>query len=621
MPLEAGTSQAVISVNIAELIKAGHEPKQAEAIAYKNAGKSRADSDMPTPKDAAGIALMSNGKVLLLKRGDGGDYPGHWCFPGGHAEMGEGTEQTALRETLEETGYQVSGNIQNIAYTANGDINFTTFGKCAQEFEPVLSDEHTEAGWFESGKYPEPLHPGVKLILDGAALDMIDIRKMNELDIARAMSNGYISSPQRYMNVSLFAIRITGTGVSYRSAHKEFVFRNPENCLNDEFLARCNGLQVISEHPKGASLTSEEFTDRTIGSIFLPYLQGNEVWGIAKVYDATAAEIMAKYQLSTSPTVVFKDPAANSTVTLDDGTVLLIEGKPSLLDHIAICIAGVWDKGGPPSGVSTNQLQEEIMNEAELKAKAKADAEAQEKELSEAKVKADAEEAKVKADAETKRWDALMDSIGGLTKRMDAIEKDMPAPTLTAADKKKADSEEVEKRSAEAKAKADSEEKEKEEKTRADAEETRKRIADLEANIAGQNVSDADYAKIADAQARADSVYSAHGDSAPRRLNGETLMAYRVRLAGKMSDHSSQWKGINLASLPAPVFDIAEAKIYADASDAAIHPVGLAAGTLREVAKRQRGGHEVSEFYGDPDAWMQHYKTPRLQGRIVQKKS
>ena len=39
MPLKQGSSQAVISANIKELVEAGHEPKQAAAIAYKTAGK------------------------------------------------------------------------------------------------------------------------------------------------------------------------------------------------------------------------------------------------------------------------------------------------------------------------------------------------------------------------------------------------------------------------------------------------------------------------------------------------------------------------------------------------------------------------------------------------------
>ena len=41
MPLKRGKSQAVISENIKREIKAGKPPKQAAAIAYAKAGKSR----------------------------------------------------------------------------------------------------------------------------------------------------------------------------------------------------------------------------------------------------------------------------------------------------------------------------------------------------------------------------------------------------------------------------------------------------------------------------------------------------------------------------------------------------------------------------------------------------
>ena len=49
MPLKPGSSQQVISENIAELIKAGHKPDQAAAIAYKEARKSRESDDAEAP--------------------------------------------------------------------------------------------------------------------------------------------------------------------------------------------------------------------------------------------------------------------------------------------------------------------------------------------------------------------------------------------------------------------------------------------------------------------------------------------------------------------------------------------------------------------------------------------
>ncbi len=56
--------------------------------------------------------------------------------------------------------------------------------------------------------------------------------------------------------------------------------------------------------------------------------------------------------MSTSPGVVLSGAAGgDERVTLDDGSTLLIEGKPALVDHLAICEQGVWDKGGEPVGV------------------------------------------------------------------------------------------------------------------------------------------------------------------------------------------------------------------------------------------------------------------------------
>jgi 8-oxo-dGTP pyrophosphatase MutT (NUDIX family) len=568
---------------------------------------------------AAGIALVATGKVLLLKRGPGGDYPEHWSFPGGKVELAELPGQAAIREVFEETGFLVSGAMRQLSYTDSGKVAYTTFGRAVSQFAPTLCEENTEFVWAEEGKYPEPLHPGTKLTLESGVLDFVNPLKMNELELARAMAAGELPSPQRYMNVWLFAMRITGTGVAYRTANNEFVFRNPELYLNDDFLARCNGLTVIAEHPDKKTMDSKEFVERNIGSIFLPYIVGDEVWGISKIYDAAAAHMMEKHQLSTSPTVVFSDPAANSTIKLEDGATLLIEGKPSLLDHVAICIQGVWDKGGPPSGVSTNNVQENQMTDEELKAKA--DAEAKEKADADAKAKADSD-AKARADADDDFKASMKKFCDSMEKRMDSYEADkkkadsnMPAPTQTAADaeaeeketKAKADAEEEEKRGAEEK-----------EKAKADADETRKKIADLESRMP-KEISDADFAEMADAQAKADSVFAAFGDSAPRPWASETLLAYRKRLMVQLQKHSPDWKGVDLGALDSAVVSIAEPRIYADAVKAAAHPVDLPAGTLRTIEKKDSNGQVIRTFIGDPNVWMGDFKSTAMRQVSVYK--
>ncbi len=45
MPLHSGSSNAVIASNIAELVRSGHKPDQAEAIAYREAGETRDDEE------------------------------------------------------------------------------------------------------------------------------------------------------------------------------------------------------------------------------------------------------------------------------------------------------------------------------------------------------------------------------------------------------------------------------------------------------------------------------------------------------------------------------------------------------------------------------------------------
>lgn len=55
-------------------------------------------------------------KVLLIQRG-GEPFKGAWAFPGGFMDMGETTEQCAIRELEEETGLQVSDVKQIGAYS------------------------------------------------------------------------------------------------------------------------------------------------------------------------------------------------------------------------------------------------------------------------------------------------------------------------------------------------------------------------------------------------------------------------------------------------------------------------------------------------------------------------
>lgn len=185
-----------------------------------------------------------------------------------------------------------------------------------------------------------------------------------EYDVAKAIRDGELPSGQRVGDLWFFDLRITGTGVSYRPSRDEYVFRPPEYYLTDDFLERCQGLPVIFDHPEKGLLDTDEFRQRSIGSIVLPYIPTTEdekhrlsdVWGIARIYDGDAAELMLTTEMSTSPAVSFASDSME-TVRTEDGSKLLIEGNPALLDHLAVVSEasgskGVWDKGGPATGVA-----------------------------------------------------------------------------------------------------------------------------------------------------------------------------------------------------------------------------------------------------------------------------
>jgi 8-oxo-dGTP pyrophosphatase MutT (NUDIX family) len=620
----------------------------------------------------AGILYLApDNKVLFLKRGAGGDYPGFWAFPGGQLEEGETLEECAVRESREEIGTVLPGPRELLARSisqgeplstellpgqaAPGEqVDFTTFLQRikAEDAGTNLSidGEHVGVAWAPADQPPEPLHPGCRIAL--AKLTA------NELGIARMMAAGELTSPQRYMNVWLWAMRITGTGASHRSAVKdkktgkiireaEYVWRKPENYLNDEFLARCNGLTVIWIHPPKATLNSKEFSDRVIGSIFLPYIKGDEVWGISKIYDDDANAAMLKDQLSTSPTVVLGDPNDPGMILrTEDGDKINVEGAAKLHDHLAIVPAGVWDKGGEPAGVLNQAIGDSIVTEEEKKAaedKARKDAaEKEEKEKADARARADAE-ASTKMDKLADSVSKMADAFGEGMKKMDAVCARMDAFEAKGKGEEKDDarkdgeSEEAwkertdkkRKDAAEAKAKADAEEEEKkkEDAARKDAEEKAKadsaELANVKAEVAALKAqmkprTPADRAVLADLQSRADSVMrAALGSSAPAYMDGEDAPVYKRRLIRDLlplSRYKDKAENI-LGMADEALFDTFMADVYADAEAYARRPGDDGTGQLRK-SERVVNGHTHIEWFGSPKSWMSDFggKAQRARG-------
>lgn len=500
----------------------------------------------------SGIMFRQGKFVFLIQRSDDGT----WCQPGGTIEPGELAIDAARREVLEETGYQYDGPLT--PHSVHGDY-LTYRADVPEQFEAKINDESLAAGWFHIDDLPKPLHQPFA--------EMLAQQALNETDVAALIADGTLSSPQYFYNMWMFAIRVTGTGVTWRSADQEMTFRNPDDYLTPEFLQRVAGVPLIWLHPEKRTLDSDEFSKRVIGTLTNAWVADKgEVWAVARVYDAEAAEIMATRQLSTSPTVKFSEVAQSIIV---DGQPLLVEPSPELLDHVAICEQGVWDKLLNPTGVKSDSIPKEAenMDKEELVALINQTLDARM-----AKADSEAADLKAKADAEE------------------------------AAKKEKAD--------AEAKEKADAEAAEKMAKEKADSQ-ILQEIAELRSRIPTE-LSDDERNEVAEAQVKADSVFSSFGKRAPIPLSGEKPMAYRRRLMIQLQEHSPDYKAVDLSAIAdSQLLSTAEKHIYADAQKAASLSVGP--GQLREIKRADATGRQISTFEGDPAVTWAPFQSGKRQ--------
>jgi len=115
-------------------------------IAYRN------------PAPAVGVILERRDQIVLVRR-KFEPMAGGWSLPAGFMEYGEAPEDTAHRETLEETGLRIEIDGLHGAYRAGSDAGSPVIllVYCGRVVGGRLraGDDASEAGWFVPTERPE----------------------------------------------------------------------------------------------------------------------------------------------------------------------------------------------------------------------------------------------------------------------------------------------------------------------------------------------------------------------------------------------------------------------------------------------------------------------------------
>ena len=92
-------------------------------------------------------------------------HPDSWGLPGGKVESDETLMAAMIRECEEELGsmpdYLKLIPIEKFTSADGGFSYHTFFCSVANEFAPVLNEEHVGWAWIASGTWPRPMHPGL----------------------------------------------------------------------------------------------------------------------------------------------------------------------------------------------------------------------------------------------------------------------------------------------------------------------------------------------------------------------------------------------------------------------------------------------------------------------------
>ncbi|MCK4857731.1 MAG: NUDIX hydrolase [candidate division Zixibacteria bacterium] len=114
--------------------------------------------DWHNPAPAAGVLVVNDGKLLMVKRSDE-PRRGDWCIPAGFIEWDESPQECAVRELKEETGLDIAlGKLFNV-YCGVDDprtnaLLILYFGEIIGG-NPTPGDDAAELAFFSREEIPE----------------------------------------------------------------------------------------------------------------------------------------------------------------------------------------------------------------------------------------------------------------------------------------------------------------------------------------------------------------------------------------------------------------------------------------------------------------------------------
>ena len=123
---------------------------------------------------ASAFVIDDDERLLMIRRTDSGLF----ALPGGRHELGETLTETAIRETIEETGVRIRivgligiySNPNHVVAFSDGEVR-QEFSICFRgqpiEGTPRSSDESTDVDWVTRGRLDKlDIHPSIRLRIE-----------------------------------------------------------------------------------------------------------------------------------------------------------------------------------------------------------------------------------------------------------------------------------------------------------------------------------------------------------------------------------------------------------------------------------------------------------------------